>query len=237
MGKSLIASHKITVALLAALAVSLATATFIEKYDSTRAAFVFIYHNPLFFILFLLAVVNLIASAVENKLLKSAKKGFLIVHAAFIIILIGALVSHLFGSNGNLRLRAGQTADHILLNDKRQTHRLPFQIELVKFTLKRYPGSDSPASYESQVRIHDHNKVTTRTISMNNPLDYRGYRFFQMSYDEDENGSALSVCKDSAGKNITYAGYGLLALGFAFCFASKNSRIRKLLAVIRNNHS
>ena len=34
---------------------------------------------------------------------------------------------------------------------------------------------------------------TTHTISMNNILKYRGYRFYQSSYDEDGQGSLLSV--------------------------------------------
>ncbi len=48
---------------------------------------------------------------------------------------------------------------------------------------------------------------------MNNVLDYGGYRFFQSSYDQDEQGTILSVNKDP-GKIPTYIGYTLLTLGF-----------------------
>ena len=41
---------------------------------------------------------------------------------------------------------------------------------------------------------------------MNNVLDVKGYRFFQASYDPDEQGTVLSVNRDVAGRNITYTG-------------------------------
>lgn len=49
-------------------------------------------------------------------------------------------------------------------------------------------------------------------IYMNHPLNYGGYKFFQMSYDPDEKGTVLSVNHDP-GVLPTYIGYGLLALG------------------------
>jgi hypothetical protein len=49
-------------------------------------------------------------------------------------------------------------------------------------------------------------------IFMNNPLDYRGFRHFQSSYDQDRRGTVLSVNHDP-GKVPTYVGYTLLATG------------------------
>ena len=45
---------------------------------------------------------------------------------------------------------------------------------------------------------------------MNNVLNYKGYRFFQSSYDKDEKGTILSVNFDWWGTLITYIGYFLL---------------------------
>ncbi|MDR1561937.1 MAG: cytochrome c biogenesis protein ResB [Dysgonamonadaceae bacterium] len=231
MGKSLIASYRTTVAMLAVFAVIMAIATFVEKFYGTTAAKVFFYYNPFFFILLLLLVINLIASSVENRLVKQGKTGYIVLHSAIIVILAGALTSHITGQEGFVHLRNGETVNNMqsTSNKGHLSYTLPFEIELVKFTLKRYPGSDSPSSYESLVRIHDKGKVMERLISMNNTLDYRGYRFFQMSYDKDEQGSNLSVNRDLAGRSITYAGYGLLVAGFALSFAAKGSRVRRLI--------
>ena len=65
-------------------------------------------------------------------------------------------------------------------------------------------------------------------IYMNNVLDYRGYRFFQSSYDKDEMGTVLSVNYDLAGTIITYLGYLLLALGMVSVFFTRQSRFKFL---------
>lgn len=62
---------------------------------------------------------------------------------------------------------------------------------------------------------------------MNNVLDVKGYRFFQASYDQDEHGTILSVNRDVAGRNITYAGYLLLVIGLVLCLVGKDSRFMR----------
>ncbi len=112
--------------------------------------------------------------------------------------------------------------------------KLPFQIKLRDFQLERYPGSHSPSSYASEVTLidpEDNIKMDYR-IYMNHVLDYKGYRFFQSSYDPDETGSILSVNHDAWGTGITYLGYFLLTLGMILTFFTKKARIRKLNRLI-----
>jgi hypothetical protein len=93
---------------------------------------------------------------------------------------------------------------------------LPYRLHLDDFVLTTYPGSDNPASFESHVRIYDEERgVNGRPIRiyMNHPLDYRGFRHFQSSYDRDRMGTILSVNHDP-GKLPTYFGYTLVGLGF-----------------------
>jgi len=107
---------------------------------------------------------------------------------------------------------------------------LPFSLTLNKFTLDRYPGSMSPSSYESNVTLTDkeNNYTHEYNIFMNNVLNYRGYRFFQSSYDPDEFGTILSVNKDTWGTYLTYLGYILLTLGMFITIFNKHSRYRTL---------
>jgi cytochrome c-type biogenesis protein CcsB len=105
---------------------------------------------------------------------------------------------------------------------------LPFYIKLRDFILDRYPGSDTPSSFASEVSVIDANKSFDYRIYMNHVLDYRGYRFFQASYDPNENGTVLSVNHDP-GTKITYIGYFLLTLGMFWSLFTKNSRFIKLL--------
>ncbi|WP_299535671.1 cytochrome c biogenesis protein CcsA [Ulvibacterium sp.] len=101
---------------------------------------------------------------------------------------------------------------------------LPFFIKLRDFQLERYPGSESPSSYASEVVVVEDERATSYRIFMNNVLDYGGYRFYQASYDTDEKGTVLSVNHDVAGTYITYLGYFLMMTGMFFTLFGKKSR-------------
>lgn len=107
---------------------------------------------------------------------------------------------------------------------------LPFSLRLNDFILDRYPGSMSPSSYASEITLIDNRKnlKENHRIFMNNVLDYNMYRFFQSSYDPDEQGTILSVNHDFYGTLVTYLGYSLLCLGFIFTLLNKNSRFHEL---------
>jgi len=108
---------------------------------------------------------------------------------------------------------------------------LPFALELKKFELEKYPGSESPSSFASELVLHDQEKNVHRDVRvfMNNTLNYRGYKFFQSSYDQDEGGTVLSVNADQLGTSVTYLGYLMLALGFVLALISKHSYFHSLI--------
>ena len=112
---------------------------------------------------------------------------------------------------------------------------MPFEVQLVDFTLRRYPGSQSPSSYESLLQLHVDGTTRTEKVYMNNVLDLKGYRFFQASYDEDEMGSILSVSYDTAGRRITYFGYFILFVGLIAVFFNKNSRFSRLARQLKKS--
>ena len=113
---------------------------------------------------------------------------------------------------------------------------MPFDLYLNAFELDRYPGSKSPASYASEVMVIDGANEFPYRIFMNNVLDYNGYRFYQSSYDNDEQGTILSVNQDRPGTYLTYLGYALLTLGMILTLFAKGSRfqlLNKKLGTIR----
>ncbi|WP_321375202.1 cytochrome c biogenesis protein CcsA [uncultured Draconibacterium sp.] len=109
--------------------------------------------------------------------------------------------------------------------------KLPFAIHLNDFQLERYPGSMSPSSYASEVVLKDGATEMPFRIFMNNILKYKGYRFFQSSYDTDERGTILSVNHDSAGTSVTYFGYLIMAIGMVLTLFNRSSRFKTLLKV------
>ena len=119
---------------------------------------------------------------------------------------------------------------HLVMSYGAKEIQLPFSIKLNRFELKRYPGSRSPSSFASWVTVIDQKNQKTMPfhIYMNHVLDYDGYRFFQSSYDVDEQGSILSVNHDYWGTLFTYLGYFLMALGMVLALMNRNSRFATL---------
>jgi cytochrome c-type biogenesis protein CcsB len=106
---------------------------------------------------------------------------------------------------------------------------LPVSIHLTDFQLERYPGSNSPSSFASEVILREGETEKPFRIYMNNILKYKGYRFFQSSYDTDEKGTVLSVNSDTLGTTVTYLGYLMMVIGFIFTMFVRNSRFVKLI--------
>jgi len=97
-----------------------------------------------------------------------------------------------------------------------KTLETPFNVKLNDFQLEKYPGSESAASYASEVTVMEANQDPfDYRIYMNHILDHRGYKLFQASYDLSgpTEQTHLSVNHDYWGTLITYIGYSLLYFG------------------------
>ena len=140
---------------------------------------------------------------------------------------------NVFGKVGNLFEPATCTINGINVNLSYGAiiRELPFSILLRDFQIERYPGSNSPSSYASEITLKDPASSVEKPfrIFMNNILKYNGYRFFQSSFDKDEKGTILSANQDYWGTLISYLGYFLMALGMVFTIFSPASRFQTLI--------
>lgn len=82
---------------------------------------------------------------------------------------------------------------------RRERTVLPFDMKLIKFSKELYPGTDKPRAFQSEVLLQDGNLQWHSLISMNHPLRYKGYTFYQSSFVENRQGSATVL---AAVKNI-----------------------------------
>ncbi|MBW3517945.1 cytochrome c biogenesis protein CcsA [Flavobacterium sp. NKUCC04_CG] len=118
-----------------------------------------------------------------------------------------------------------------------KTYETPFKIQLNKFIAAKYPGTEkSYSAFESQVTVIAPDEQFDARIFMNNVLDYKGYRFFQAQFDEDEKGTILSVNHDWWGTWITYIGYTFLYIAMLAILFDRNTRfndLRKKLNKVR----
>jgi cytochrome c-type biogenesis protein CcsB len=231
--KVMFTSWKITLVLLIHYMILLAAATFVEKSQGTAMAREVIYNNPLFYLLQLLLVLNFCAIAWQGRLWKQRKYGVLLLHISFIAILLGALVTNIFGFEGIVHIREGETASHMRTTED-DARPLPFSIRLDDFKLVRYPGSHSPSSFESFLTIRTDEGERNEHIYMNKVIYEQGYRLYQSSYDSDEQGTVLTVNNDRIGTAITYAGYLFLLAGMLLTLADRKSRFRQLAKQLKH---
>jgi hypothetical protein len=103
-----------------------------------------------------------------------------------------------------------------------------FQFTLLEFKHEKHPGTDIPKSFSSLIRIQNKDTKEDREvlISMNQPLRYKGYTFYQSSFSEDERSSILQVVKNP-GWAVPYAGIALVSLGLCLQFLKHLMRFLK----------
>lgn len=224
-------SSKLTVILLVIYGVVMGVATFYEKNTSTAEVFQYVYHSGWFFIIQFLMAVNFIAVSIKRKLFSQRKWGVLLLHYSFVTILCGAMYTHLFSYEGMMHIREGESSSILYIGDGNHAieQELPFSVELEDFILKRYPGSSSPSSYESDVVIRYKGEVWRQKIYMNNIAYVGPFRIYQTSYDRDELGTILTVNRDLIGMIMSYLGYFMMTIGFIFTLLDKKSRYRTLI--------
>lgn len=70
---------------------------------------------------------------------------------------------------------------------------LPFTLKLMDFIMDKHPGTDTARSFKSQVVINPNEAWREKLISMNNPLRYKNYTFYQSSYSISDRGSESST--------------------------------------------
>lgn len=94
-----------------------------------------------------------------------------------------------------------------------------FDFTLLEFKHEKHPGTDIPKSFSSLIRIQNSLTKEDREvlISMNQPLRYKGYTFYQSSFSEDERSSILQVVKNP-GWAVPYGGIALVSLGLCLQF-------------------
>ena len=213
------------VVLMAVLVLVLGAATVIEEGRGTTFVSRNIYGTPWFCILW--GAIAVFGCAVMVRCRLWRRMPVLLLHLSFLVILAGALVTHLTSVNGMLHLRPDTFGQQMMLTEDGGSHRLPFTIELDTFYIEHYPGTDAPSDYVSRVRVDAQPDV--QVISMNNILEVHGYRLYQSSYDEDQLGTWLTVYHDPWGIAVTYTGYLLLGLSMLWTLLSHKEEFRRLL--------
>jgi len=103
-----------------------------------------------------------------------------IVHASLLLIFLGGIVDALYGWRGFIALTRGEQSTQLEQTAKNRT--LPFAIRCDGAGQENYADGTPKRWWSKLAVIEDGREVMRKEIVVNDPLVYRGIRFYQASY-------------------------------------------------------
>ena len=216
---------KIIITLYIVVVAVLAIATIVEKYEGTPYVADHIYGAWWFSALWALLSAAAIFYFIRRRV---GRPSVVALHGAMVVILAGALLTHLTARQGMLHLREGQTASRYATDDGEE-QALPFTVVLDHFRVVYHEGTQAPSDFVSTLTITDGSTRQQATVSMNQIASFDGIRLYQASYDDDMRGSVLAVNSDPLGIPVTYTGYALLFVSLIWMLIDPRGTYRQLL--------
>lgn len=229
-----LASLKLAVGVLVLLLLALGAGTIVETLRGAEEAGRTVYRSWWLFGLLQLLSASVLASAYLHFPWGKQRWGFAATHLGIALILSGAAVTYRYGVDGSLFIWKGETANQVVRHDSKgkvlQSAQLPFYVQLDDFRIEKYPGTERPSGYRSEVQIMDPSRGTYGAgIWMNHGLSHGDWDFYQSSYQFAEDGRVASVLSASndPGRLWVYAGYSVLLVGMGLVLATRITQQRK----------
>lgn len=111
-----------------------------------------------------------------------SRLGVYVVHLSILMIFAGALIGSIWGEKGGVNIPETLTTDKIYQFGSGTPIDIGFTVKCNWFHLTKYPNG-APKEYESElVIIEDGKEVLKKIIEVNDPLRYKGWSFYQSSY-------------------------------------------------------
>ena len=208
------------------IVVAMAAATLLE--NNMGSAFVgqYIYNSWWFALLWILLVLSGGSMYIKQRMWDNIPHT--LVHASFLLILLGGLFSATTSQSGYMHIIKGENASHFISDKgKKETqYALPFTMSLDSFQIRYYEGTSAPMDYISYLKVDGQPAV----ISMNKNYKKDGYNFCQSSFDDNGIGTYLSVSHNPYGIAVTYAGFILFIIASLAMLVWPDGTFRTLLS-------
>ena len=121
-----------------------------------------------------------------------------VIHASLLLIFLGGIIDGVFGFSGFMSIPQGQQRNVIELKNGKKKE-LPFFVKCISAGQENYVDGSPKKWWSNLAVVADGQQVSTKQIVVNDPLVYRGLRFYQASYWIDG--------KKVDGLRIGYAGF------------------------------
>ncbi len=136
-----------------------------------------------------------------------SRTGAYVVHLSILLIACGALIGKFWGFDAFVMVKEGTSISSLRVSGNSYKEiPLGFDVFCQNFKTDYYP-SGAPKAYKSDLSILESEKrVIDKTITVNDPLRYKGMTFFQASYQPIDNEYKLVVTKtDSSDKTKSFS--------------------------------
>ena len=212
------------VALLVAILIA---ATVIENISGSPFAIENIYHSWWFIALWALLAVTAVLYILRTK----RRCTLVMLHASFVVVLLGALVSFLTSKRGDMVVaQDGAPASMFEMSDG-TLQKLPFRLQLAGVDTLYTDGGETPNDYVVRVVADGKAVQAEYVISLNAPAKIDGYQFCIKGVNGA--GVSLLVSHDPYGRPISYAGYFMVFVSFLLLFFDRQSGFHALLLQIK----
>ena len=129
------------------------------------------------------------------------------------------LASSFFDAAGYQPQRFTHLEKSYRLEIRRKRYYYDFDMELLDFRFLRYPGTDRPKDFSSDVNIRIPGEPVRKTrIYMNHPLSLKGNTFFQAGFDSTTETQTRLQVVSNPGSILPYIGVALVGLGLSVQF-------------------
>ncbi len=168
---------------------------------------------------------NLAAAALVRLPLNLRGAGLWLAHLGLIVLFAGEFAGAAWRAEAQMELPQGKSVSFVVDAHTAKRKELAFSLELKRFTSDYYPGTDIPRAFSSLVELNNPARGERRDIliSMNHPLRYQGYAFYQASFAHGGAVSVLEVARNP-GWTLPYIACALIGLGLLLHFFGRLRR-------------
>ena len=200
----------------------LVVATILENLFGSPFAIENIYHSPWFIALWAFLAVTATAYILRTQ----RRVSLILLHASFVVVLLGAFVSFLTSKRGDMAISQGGVPASMFEMSDGTLQKLPFRMQLADVDTK-YSDNGTVSGYSVSIMADS----TLHTLSLNTPVKINGYQFCIKGVNEE--GVSLLVSYDPYGRPISYLGYAMVFLSFLTLFFDRQSGFKALLYKVK----
>jgi len=132
----------------------------------------------------------------------ASRFGVYVTHLSIIIIFIGAILGNVLGFKSYVNIPDGEEVSHLDARGGKEHINLPFSVRNNRFWLESYPNGP-PKKYASDLSVIENGReVLRKTITVNDPLRYKGIWFYQSSYGQAGGTTALVSVRSPDGSPL-----------------------------------